>query len=293
MLKKRVILALFLIFTAFMTSACGGLFALVSLAFPAATEVVNIEDTTPPTPAATPTDTPATPSPSPTATETPAASPTQTPLDPNAAPCPYGPDDKLIAITFDDGPYSGVTTRILNIVEQYAADDVRVTFFVLGIQIAKYPALVARAAKLGCEIGNHTYHHKNLTKISPEEMLIEIGDVNEMVRELTDAEPALVRPPYGARDDSVYATVPYPLILWDIDTLDWSTHDAASTIEAALKCEDGDIILMHDVRADTADAFEALVPQLLERGFKLVTVSTLFAAKGIPLEAGKSYRNAR
>lgn len=292
MLKKRVILAVFLIFTAFMSSACGELAALVSLVMPAATEIVNIENPEPSASAETPEVT-AAPAPSPTASGAPTQSPKETPFDPDATPCPYGPDDKLIAITFDDGPYKDVTDKILDTVEQYAADNVLVTFFVVGTQIARYPALVARAAKLGCEIGNHTYHHKNLTKISPEEMLIEIGDVNEMVRELTDAEPTLVRPPYGARDEVVYATVPYPLILWDIDTLDWSTHDAASTIEAVLKCEDGDIILMHDVRADTAEAFAALVPQLLEKGFKLVTVSTLFAAKGIALEAGKAYRHAR
>jgi len=288
MLKKRCLLVFLALFAALTMAACDDLSAIISVFSPGSTEVVNIDPTPSPEP---------TPALTPEATQTPAApvtaEPTGTADDPDATPGPYGPDDKLVAITFDDGPYAGVTNRILDVVEQYASDGVHVTFFVLGIQIVKYPGFVARAAKLGCEIGNHTYHHKNLTKLSPEEMLSEVEDVNEMVKELTDMPPALVRPPYGARDDVVYQTIQYPLILWDIDTLDWSTHDADSTVEAALKCEDGDIILMHDVRADTADAFERIVPELLARGFRLVTVSQMFEAKGIPLDPGNSYRHAR
>lgn len=298
MLNKRCVLALFLVFTALLTSSCNGLSAVIGLFTPENTQAVNIDYTPSPEPTAS-----ATPEAvkSPETTQTPEASASVPPsagtaeptVDPDATPLPYGPEDKLVAITFDDGPYSSVTGRILDTIEAYAADGIHVTFFVVGLQILKYPGLVTRAANLGCEIGNHTYHHKNLTKLSPEEMLAEVEDVSEMIRELTDASPTLVRPPYGARDEVVYATLQYPLILWDIDTLDWSTHDADSTVEAALRCEDGDIILMHDVRADTADAFERIVPELLARGFKLVTVSEMFAAKGISLEPGKSYRHAK
>lgn len=204
-----------------------------------------------------------------------------------------GSGEKLVALTFDDGPYKNVTPRILDVVEKYADFGVHVTFFVLGLQAVQYPEIVARAASLGCEIGNHTYHHKNLTKLSVEEMQSEVNDLSEMITELTDTQPTLVRPPYGARNDVVYANVPYPLILWDVDTLDWSTHDTASTVEAALKCEDGDIILMHDVHEDTAAAAEEIIPRLIDMGFRLVTVSEMFEAKGLPLEAGHAYRRAR
>ena len=288
MLKKRCFLAFLTLFAASTMAACDDLSAAISVFSPDSTEVVNIVVTPSiePTPLLTPvaTQTPVVPT---------GAEPTVAADDPIATSDLYGPDDKLVAITFDDGPYAGVTNRILDVVEQYASDGVHVTFFVLGIQVVKFPGFVARAAKLGCEIGNHTYHHKNLTKLSPEEMLAEVEDVNEMVKELTDLSPTLVRPPYGARDSAVYQTILYPLILWDIDTLDWSTHDTDSTVAAALNCEDGDIILMHDVRPDTADAFEQIVPQLLEKGFKLVTVSQMFEAKGIPLDPGDSYRHAR
>ena len=200
---------------------------------------------------------------------------------------------KLVALTFDDGPYAGVTDKILDTVEQYSINNVHVTFFTLGIQVLKHPELIVRAQKLGCEIGNHTYGHKKLTKLPNDEMLAQVQDLNEMIREITDEEPKLVRPPYGARDENVCATIRYPLILWDIDTLDWSTHDAAKTIEAALKCQDGDIILMHDVHEDTAEAAATIIPALLEQGFTLVTVSELFEVKGITLEPGVAYRYAR
>ncbi len=287
---KRCFLAVFLALIALLTAACNGVPAILGIFSPAVTDVVDLGDVfgQDPPPTSTPFET-EDPSAVPTAPAV--LSPAPDPVDPT--PGPYGPEDKLVALTFDDGPYWGVTDKILDVVEQHADDGVHVTFFVLGAQVVKYPSLVVRAARLGCEIGNHTYHHKYLTKLSPEEMLLEVEDVNEMVRELADASPVLVRPPYGAKDDAVRAGVPYPLILWNIDTLDWQTHNAEKTLEASLKCADGDIILMHDVRADSADAFEKLVPQLLEQGFKLVTVSELFAAKGIPLEAGKDYRRAK
>ncbi len=289
MFKKSCFLVFFLIVTALLSAGCDNLLASIGFNTPTPTQVVNITQT----PAATPTPTQSVSTPEITDTIAPVETePVQTD-PPDASPSLYGPEDKLVAVTFDDGPFIGVTDSILDTVEQYAADDVHVTFFAVGLQIVKYPSLVARAAKLGCEIGNHTYHHKNLTHLSIEEMLAEVEDVNEMIRELTDTAPTLVRPPYGARDEAVYATILYPLILWDIDTLDWSTHDTQSTVEAVLKCEDGDIILMHDVRPDSAEAFKQIVPELLARGFKLVTVSQMFEAKGIALEPGKSYRHAR
>ncbi len=148
---------------------------------------------------------------------------------------------------------------------------------------------------MGCEIGNHTYNHKNLTKISPDEMREQINSVNQLVLEATGKEPALVRPPYGAgiKDETVKANVAYPLIMWTIDTLDWSTRDTQSTLEAIRKdVKDGSIVLMHDLYDPTAAAVETIVPELIEQGYQLVTVSEMFAAKRIALEPGKYYRKA-
>lgn len=104
-----------------------------------------------------------------------------------------------------------------------------------------------------------------------------------------------MRPPYGAgiKDETVKANVAYPLIMWTIDTLDWSTRDTQSTLEAIRKdMKDGSIVLMHDLYDPTAAAVETIVPELIEQGYQLVTVSEMFAAKGIALEPGKYYRKA-
>ena len=209
-------------------------------------------------------------------------------LPPQETPDPGKP---MVALTFDDGP-SKKTERILDVLEQYGA---HATFFVVGIQLEKFPEIVKRASDLGCEIGNHTYNHKNLTKISPDEMREQINGVNRLVLEATGKEPALVRPPYGAgiKDETVKANVAYPLIMWTIDTLDWSTRDTQSTLEAIRKdMKDGSIVLMHDLYDPTAAAVETIVPELIEQGYQLVTVSEMFAAKGIALEPGKYYRKA-
>ena len=201
--------------------------------------------------------------------------------------------EKLIALTFDDGPYGEVTNRILDVVEAYRDQNVHVTFFALGSQVDKFPKTVLRAKELGCEIANHTYDHKNLTKIPTQEMISQVEDAADLVEQITGERPELVRPPYGAKNDDVYAAVKYPLILWNIDTLDWKTKDTDSTVAAALGAGDGDIVLMHDLRPETAAAVEKIVPQLLEQGYKLVTVSEMFEAKGIELTMGKSYRKAK
>ena len=201
------------------------------------------------------------------------------------------PNKPMVALTFDDGP-SKNTTRILDVLEQYGA---RATFFVVGTQLEKFQEITKRASELGCEIGNHTYNHKNLTKISPDEIQEQINSLNALILTATGKEVTLVRLPYGAgiKDKTVKANVPYPLIMWTIDTLDWSTRDTESTLKAIRQeVKDGSIILMHDLYEATAAAAETIVPELIEQGYQLVTVSEMFAAKGIPLEAGNYYRNA-
>lgn len=245
-----------------------------------------------PTPQPTPTFVP-TVEPSPTPEQTAAATPEVTgAIMPGETANPLS-EEKLVALTFDDGPYGEVTNRILDVVEQYAEYGVHVTFFALGSQAEKFPNTVKRAADLGCEVANHTYSHKNLTKISEDERTSQVEDTADIIESITGTRSKLVRPPYGAKNDDVRATVKYPLILWSIDTLDWKTRDTDSTVAEALKAVDGDIVLMHDVRDDTAAAAEQIIPALVEQGYKLVTVSEMFEAKGIALENGKAYRKAR
>lgn len=201
-------------------------------------------------------------------------------------------DSPMVALTFDDGPLAGSTDRILDILEQ---NGVVATFFIQGKQAALYPELVTRSYGLGCEIGNHTYNHKDLTALNDQDALQQIESVNELVMQITGAGCALVRPPHGKgwRDSHVLELVPYPLIMWSIDTRDWSTRNPSKTIASVLdEVKDGDIILMHDVYTETADAVEKVVPELIARGYKLVTVSEMFAYKGLALSAGHAYRHA-
>ncbi|MEA5060193.1 MAG: polysaccharide deacetylase family protein [Candidatus Pelethousia sp.] len=198
----------------------------------------------------------------------------------------------MVALTFDDGPLAGSTSRILDILE---ANGVRATFFVQGKQAAQYPELVQRAYGLGCQIGNHTYNHKDLTALNDQDALGQIESVNSLVAELTGEGCALVRPPHGRgwRDERVLNLVPYPLILWSIDTNDWSTLNPEKTIFAVLdSVKDGDIVLMHDVYSETADAVETIIPELIARGYQLVTVSEMFEYKGLELSPGHAYRHA-
>lgn len=248
--------------------------------------LIDIECTpTPvPTPRLTPTPTPEiTPTPAPAATALPGGIP--------ELPADLDPTKPMVALTFDDGP-SRKTERILDCLE---ANGGRATFFVVGTQLEKFPEITKRASDLGCEIGNHTYDHANLTKISGDEIRHQINSVNELVLNATGKKVTLVRNPYGAgiKDEHVKKYMEYPMIMWSIDTLDWDHRDTDKTLKAIRKdVQDGSIILMHDLYDATAAAVEVIVPELIAEGYQLVTVTELFAAKGYPLEAAHYYRNA-
>lgn len=276
--------------------------------------------TTEPTEAPTPTPT-ATPTPTPTATptvaKTPAKAPTKTPtkaptktptkkptptptweiphlaVTPTAIPDTLDPTKPMVALTFDDGPTVSVTNRILDTLEQYNA---KATFFIVGDRLNSKgcQSTLTRAYSLGCEIGNHSYTHPKLTKISLADMQAEISKTNDRVTAITGAPAGLLRPPYGLYNDAVRAYANVPLIMWSLDTEDWKSRNAESVYKRTLSSvKDGDIILMHDLYDSTAEACEAIIPALLDQGYQLVTVSELFACKGITLTTGDMFRKAR
>ena len=193
---------------------------------------------------------------------------------------------KAVALTFDDGP-SSFTNRLLDCLE---ANNAKATFFMVGTEIDSFPDEVKRIKELGCELGNHTYDHTDLTTLSPEEISSEIAKVDERLVNLTGEGASVVRPPYGSVNDSVKAAVGTPMILWSIDTLDWKTLDVESTVEEVMNnVQDGSIILMHDIYSTSVDAAEILIPQLIEDGYQLVTVHELAAMHGQELSAGTTY----
>lgn len=200
------------------------------------------------------------------------------------------PDRPMVAFTFDDGPYAPVDNRILDLMETY---DGRVTFFIVGNRIQDYPTTLKRIHESGCEIANHSYEHKNLEKLTPEEVFMQIELTNEYLDQAIGARTQLVRVPYGAYGGEVPNLVTYPIIQWNVDTEDWKSKDKASIVDQVLThVKDGSIVLMHDLYPTTADALEEVVPILAEQGYQFVTVSELYQARGLPMEPGKVYFNA-
>lgn len=201
----------------------------------------------------------------------------------------YDPDAPMLALTFDDGP-SDYTDSILDILEEYGQ---RATFFVCGYTAINYPDQIARADYIGCEIGNHTYGHANLTTLDRMGIAGQLDSTDKIIEQATGHRSTVIRPPYGAFNDNVRAVATVPLVLWNIDTLDWETRDTQSTIDNILNdVYDGDIVLMHDIYESTAEAMQTVIPELTNRGYQLVTMSEIAETRG-GMEAGGAYYRFR
>ena len=193
---------------------------------------------------------------------------------------------KMVALTYDDGP-SIYTPRVLKTLKE---NNSVATFFVVGNRVSTYSDTVKKAHDMGCEIGNHTYEHKNLTRVSEAEVKRQITKTNRNVKKVTGQAPVIVRPTGGATNANVKQWVGMPSIIWSIDTLDWKTRNADSTKKAVLDhVKDGDIVLMHDLYSATASASETIIPELVKRGYQLVTVSELAECRGGMKETGAYY----
>ena len=191
------------------------------------------------------------------------------------------PTKPMLALTYDDGPSAHATPRILAALEKYNS---RATFFMVGKQAEKRMDVVKKMEELGCEVANHTYDHTLMTKVPPEELASQLARTNQVVSDACGISPVLMRPCGGARSEAgmnIVGAISMPAVLWSIDTMDWKTRDAQTTIQTVLEqAKDGDIILMHDLYETTADASEVLIPELVNRGFQLVTVSELASYRG-------------
>ena len=199
-------------------------------------------------------------------------------------------DKKLVALTFDDGPNYN-TNKILDVLNKY---HVPATFFVLGSKIKGNEYILNKMKDSGMEIGNHTYNHLLLTKYKEDKIKKEITDTNNLIFEVTGKEPKLFRPSYGSFNKKIKNISEMPIIIWDIDTLDWKYHNSKKiTSRVVNKVKDGDIVLMHDIYSATANALDNIIPMLANNGYSFVTVSDLFYYKGITLEKGKVYGYAR
>lgn len=203
------------------------------------------------------------------------------------------PSRPMVALSFDDGP-SKTTSKILDVLEKHGG---RATFCVVGSRVNSYSDTLRRISSLGCEIASHTWDHKNLTKLSAEEIKRQLLSTQKAVKDICASKTRILRPPYGAVNDTVKKVcqeLDMAIANWYIDTEDWKTRDAKKTASAILDhVQDGDIILCHDLYPSTGEAMESVIPALIERGYQLVTISELLEHSKDGRKAGVVYRNNR
>lgn len=197
------------------------------------------------------------------------------------------PSKPMVALTFDDGPQPSVGNRIMDCLAQYGG---KATFFMVGERVGSYKTEVQRMVAEGHEVANHTMNHKYLQKLGAAQIQAQVNNGNDAIQAACGVRPTLLRLPGGNHNAAVLANAGMPMIQWNVDTLDWRTRNADKTVAAVLNhVKDGDIILMHELYGATGDAVARIVPELHKRGFQMVTVSQMAAAKGRSLEAGKLY----
>lgn len=212
---------------------------------------------------------------------------------------------KAVALTFDDGPKSieedkGIkgTNGLLDTLKEYGA---HATFFVQGYRCEINKEILKREIAEGHEIGNHSWNHPQLSKLSIEDVNKQLDRTANLVKKLTDGyEIKLVRPPYGAVSQAMRKHLKQPMIIWSVDTLDWKDIDKYTQEEKtqqilkAVKKEvtDGAIILMHDIHETSCEAAKTVIPWLIDHGYDILTVSELMERKGINMKNGKVYASA-
>lgn len=199
---------------------------------------------------------------------------------------------KMVAITFDDGLHATNTEKVLDILSKYNA---HATFFMLGQNVEQNKEVVKDVQSNGHEIGVHTWDHKQLTKLSETEIESEVYNTRNLIESITGVKPKLVRPPYGSFNDTVKnAITDMPLILWDIDSLDWKSRDPEKIVPLVEESvQDGDIILLHDIHSTTVDSVEPIVKYLSNNGYQMVTVSQMLEAKGYDTSKTRVFYSGR
>lgn len=191
--------------------------------------------------------------------------------------------EKLICLTFDDGPDPEQTPVILDLLHKYGA---HATFFVTGIQAMEHPELLRREVREGHEIGNHTYHHKFFRHPSRDAVLRELSEAEQAIVDASGKRSRLFRPPGGYYDQTIVDAAReagYQVIMWSWhqDTRDWSRPGVGRIVSKVLgNARPGDIVLFHDHvdGTQTISALEQILPELQKRDFQFVTVSELLRA---------------
>ena len=187
-----------------------------------------------------------------------------------------------IALTFDDGP-GEYTDELLDCLEE---NNAHATFFMLGQNVGSWESTVQRMADIGCEIGSHSWDHPNLYDLSMDSVAKEFSDTDAALEKACGQKASVARAPYGNWSDDIISTVGKPFFTWSLDSLDWSYLDVNKDYDAVMNGDltDGSIILMHDIHEPSVQAAIKMIPELVQKGYKLMTVSELAAAKGVALQ---------
>ena len=200
------------------------------------------------------------------------------------------PGQKLVALTFDDGPHPEHTGTLL---DGLAERGVKATFFLVGSQLDYAPKLVERIAREGHQIGVHTLDHVPVEGLEQEEFLHQVEGMRREIYELIGDRELWLRPPYGQTDDNTARWADSPVILWSVDPEDWRDTDPERVAGHIVQnTRDGDIILAHDIYASTVEGVLKAVDRLREQGFAFVTVERLLELRGITPVSGQIYRCA-
>ena len=189
---------------------------------------------------------------------------------------------KVVALTFDDGPDGNTTPQALDILAKYK---IKATFFVQGKNIAGNEAILKRMQAEGHEVGNHSWNHPVLTKLSLEDAKKQITDTEDAIKNVLGKSSKLMRPPYGAISDDIRNSLDLSFILWDVDSLDWKSKNEASIFtEIQHQTSDGAIILLHDIHQPSVNSLPKVIEYLQEQGYSFVTVSELLNTRLKPHE---------
>ena len=200
---------------------------------------------------------------------------------PEPAPAPAAPTpapttgNKVIALTFDDGP-GPYTAHLLDILDQYGA---KATFFLIGSKVSGQASVVRSIQARGHQLGNHSWSHPELPKLSVDQIAGEIDRTNEAIRQATGVKPSILRPPYGAVNGVVLEQLRLrnmSSILWSVDTRDWADRNSQIVCSRAVAgARPGAVILMHDIHPTSVNAVPCILSSLKQQGYSFVTIQRL------------------